>query len=305
MPAPWTIRTSNADRVLFPDSGITKGEFVDYYRRIAPRMVPYLRGRPLTLHRFPKGLAAPGFIQQRAAHHFPAYVTRVTVDAEDGPLTHPAVDNEAALVYLANQGCITPHAWLSRADRLRHPDRLIFDLDPEADDFGAVVAAARAVRALLDELGLRAFVMTTGSSGLHVTVALDRSADFDAAHVFARDAAGLLARRHPEALTVEPRKQQRRGRVYLDYLRNTYGHTAVPPYAVRALPGAPVATPLAWDELDTPGLDARRYTLRNVFDRLARVDDPWADLDRHAHRLSDARGRLDALLPPAGDGAAP
>jgi bifunctional non-homologous end joining protein LigD len=290
-------RVSNADRVFFPEAGVTKGEFVDYYRRIAPRLLPYLQGRPLTLQRFPQGIGAPGFIQQRAQPHFPTSVGRVTVAKEDGtPITHPVCDTEAALLYLANQGVVTPHVWLSRVDRLRHPNRLIFDLDPPDDAFAPVCRAAHLVRSLLEELGLPAFVMTTGSSGLHVVVPLDQSADFDFTHAFARDASTLLARRHPDALTVEQRKKDRQDRVFLDYLRNTYAHTAVPPYAVRARAEAPVATPLAWDELGRTDLHARAFTIRNLFDRLSGRDDPWAGLEGHAQALAAARPPPDALL---------
>lgn len=295
MKASGQVATSNADRVFFPDPGITKGEFVDYYRRIAPRMLPYLKGRPLTLQRFPRGIAEPGFIQQRAAAHFPRYVGRVTVAMDEGEITHAVCDNEAALVYLANQGTITPHVWLSRVDRLRYPDRLIFDLDPPGDDFAPVRRAAFLVRDLLETLELHAFVMTTGSSGLHVVVPLDRTADFEATRAFARTASELLARRHPAELTVAQRKQDRKDRVYLDYMRNTYAHTAVPPYAVRALREAPVAAPLSWSELDDPDLHARRYTIRNLFDRLSRTDDPWSGMDRHPQSLDAAHRRLEAL----------
>lgn len=293
---PHPIEITNADRLYFPESGITKSQLVDYYRRIAGRMVPFLRGRPLTLHRFPEGIGATGFIQQQAPDYFPDFIARVTVEKEGGQITHAVCDNEETLVYLANQGCITPHVWLSRSDRLDHPDRLIFDLDPPGDDFTPVRRAARTLHDLLATLELSAFAMTTGSSGLHVVVPLDRSADFDTVRAFARDVADVLARQHPRLLTVEQRKAQRRGRIFLDYLRNAYGQTAVPPYAVRALPGAPVATPLAWDELSGRTLHARRYTIRNIFRRLSRKEDPWSGIDTHAHHLPDARRRLDDLL---------
>lgn len=290
-----TVEVTNAGRVLFPESGITKGDLVDYYRRIADRMLPHLEGRPLTLNRYPEGIGRPGFVQQHAADHYPAWVARATVEKEGGTITHVVADNAATLVYLANQGVVTLHAWLSRVDRPRHPDRLIFDLDPPGDDFEPVRQAARAARALLDELDLPAFLMTTGSSGLHVVVPLDRSADFEAVRDFAREAAGVLADRHPDLLTTEQRKAKRGDRVFLDVMRNTYAHTAVAPYAVRARPGAPVATPLDWDELKDPKLHAGRYTIKNVFRRLAQKEDPWTGLGRRACALAAARRRLDDL----------
>lgn len=289
---PHTLETSSESRVLFPEEGLTKGELLDYYRRIAATMLPYLRDRPLTLHRFPDGIGADGFIQQQAPDYFPDFVTRATVEKEEGEITHAVCNEAAALVYLANQGCITPHVWLSRLDRPHHPDRLVFDLDPPGDDFEAARYGARAVREVLDALHLPAFLMTTGSRGLHVVVPLDRQADFDTVRAFARAVAEAVADAHPEALTVAHRKEQRRGRLFVDYLRNAYAQTAVPPYAVRALPGAPVATPLDWDELGNGDLHARRYSIRNLFRRLGQKPDPWTGLDTHAASLAEAQKRL-------------
>ncbi|HYE58335.1 MAG TPA: non-homologous end-joining DNA ligase, partial [Rhodothermales bacterium] len=282
---PHEVELTNLDRVLFPNRGLTKGDLVDYYRRVAERMVPLVAGRPLLLQRFPEGIDAPGFVQQHVPEHYPDFVTRATVEKEGGTVIHAVCDNAATLVFLANQGVITPHVWLSRTDDLHHPDRLIFDLDPSNDDFEPVRGAAHAVRELLEELGLPAFVMTTGSSGLHVVVPLDLSADFDTVRSFARDASKVLVRRHGDLVTDEQRKAKRGGRVFLDVMRNTYAHTAVPPYAVRAKPGAPVATPLSWDELDDPDLHARRYTLETLFERLASIEDPWAKLEEQAANL--------------------
>ncbi len=184
-----------------------------------------------------------------------------------------------------------PHTWLSCTTDLNHPDKLIFDLDP-SKTFESARAAARQLRALLDELELPAYLMTTGSRGLHVGVPLDGQSDFDTVRDFARDLADGLAARHPKELTTETRKAQRRGRLFLDYLRNAYAQTSVPPYAVRARPGAPVATPLTWDELDDPDLDARRYHVGNVLERIARVGDPWADFYGKGVSLTAARRRL-------------
>ena len=298
-----TVEVTHPDRVLFPDIGLTKGDLADYYRQVAARMLPYLNGRPLTLIRYPDGVGGEGFVQQHAPAHYPEWVVRAEVEKEDGgTVVHAVADSAATLVYLANQSVVTPHVWLSRVDRPRHPDRMVLDLDPPGHgsgsapraSFDAVRLAAQAARELLDEVGLPAFVMATGSSGLHVVVPLDRGSDFDTVRAFARDLAGVLARRHPDALTTEQRKAERGGRVFLDTLRNTYGHTAVPPYAVRAFPGAPVATPLAWDELDDPTLHAGRTTVRTLFERLAQIEDPWSGMARRASGLTRARRRLDA-----------
>ncbi len=279
------IETSSEDKVLFPESGITKGDLLAYYRRIGPVLLPHVRQRPLTLHRFPDGLGGKSFFQQRVPAYFPDWIDRVVVEKADGTLAHPVANNTATLVYLANQSTITLHAWLSRADAPRQPDQLVFDLDPSGSDFARVCEAARLVRAALDDAGHVPFVMTTGSTGLHVRAPLRRGPDFDAVRAFVRGMADRLARRHPALLTTEQRKAKRRGRVFLDTLRNAYGQTAVAPYSVRAREGAPVAAPLSWDELDAPDLTPHRYTIRNVFRRLGQKDDPWAEMHRHARPL--------------------
>lgn len=281
----YTIETSSEDKVLFPESGITKGDLIAYYRRIGDVLLVHLRRRPLTLHRFPDGLGGDGFFQQRAPAYFPDWIDRVTVETAAGSIPHAAANKIATLVYLANQAAITLHAWLSRADALRQPDQLVFDLDPSGSDFARVREAAQVVRTALDDAGLVPFVMTTGSSGLHVRAPLRRGLDFDAVRAVARQWADRLADRHPTLLTTEQRKAKRRGRVFLDTLRNAYGQTAVAPYSVRAREGAPVATPLTWNELDAAVLTPQRYTIKNIFRRLGRKGDPWADMHRHARSL--------------------
>ena len=289
------IELSNLDKVLFPDDGFTKSEVIGYYRRIAETALPYYRDRPLSLQRFPDGIAEEGFYQKDLPGYFPDWIDRVDLPKEGGRITHMIAGDTASLIYIANQGCITPHLALARRDRPEHPDRLIFDLDPSDDDFPKVRQAALRLKELLDALELPAFVMTTGSRGLHVVVPLDRSADFDAARGFARDLAGRLADSYPDALTVEQRKKKRGNRVFIDYLRNAYGQTAVAPYALRARDGAPVATPLTWKEAAARGLGPRRYTLKNIFRRLAQRDDPWHGIDDRAVALRDAAERLDRI----------
>ena len=293
----YEIQSSHSDKVFFPDAGITKGDLVEYYRRIAPSMLPHLRGRPLMMQRFPDGINASGFYQKQAPGYFPAWIDTVSVQVQGRENENMVVCGHAAgLVYLAEQGCITPHVWLSRRDRLHRPDRLIFDLDPAGRDFAPVRFAARALRKILTELGLTPFLMTTGSRGLHVVAPLDQSDAFDAVRTFARDLGRLLSARHPDRLTTETRKEKRRGRLFLDYLRNSYAQTTVAPYGVRALPGAPVAAPLDWGELGRGGLTAGSYTIRNIFRRLGQKADPWADINRHARSLDEPRKRLDDLL---------
>ncbi|MGA5822839.1 non-homologous end-joining DNA ligase [Kitasatospora sp. NPDC094028] len=288
-----TVELSRPDKVLFPGDGITKADLADYYRAVARRMLPQLRGRPLMLERHPDGIDDHGFMQKDVPEHFPDWVHRVELPKEGGTVTYAVCDDTATLVYLADQACLTPHRFLSRADKPDHPDRLVFDLDPPADDFAPVREAARLLHALLDELRLPSAVMTTGSRGLHVLVPLDRRASFDEVRDFARDVAGLLAARHPDTLTTEARKRARLGRLYLDVQRNAYAQTAVAPYAVRARPGAPVAAPVSWDDVDDPGLTAQRWTLATV-EGLLKAD-AWRDAPSRGRSLNPARRRLAAL----------
>jgi bifunctional non-homologous end joining protein LigD len=291
-----TVEIGNADKVLFPDAGITKSDLAGYYDRIADTMLPHLKGRPVTMQRFPEGIGEDGFYQKKAPDHFPDWIRRVSIEVEERDESQPQVvcDDAATLLYLVDQACITPHVWLSRADALQHPDRLIFDLDPPSDDFAPVRFAARQLRDTLDEVGLAPFVMTTGSQGAHVVVPLDGAAPFDTVRAFAKDLAEVVAARHPERLTTAVRKNKRQGRLFLDYLRNSYAQNSVAPYAVRPLPGAPIATPLNWDELGGD-LHSQTYTLDNILRRMGQTDDPWADIQDEARALDAPRDRLDDL----------
>lgn len=292
----FTVETSNEAKIFFPDDKITKGDLIEYYQRIAETLLPYVKLRPLTMKRFPEGINGESFFQKEIGNYFPDWIERMTVKKEGGTVTHVICNNSPTLVYLANQACIEPHVWLSRKDELYHPDQLIIDLDPAGDDFAPVRFAARAIREVFEDLDLKAFVKTTGSRGAHVLVPLDQSANFDTVREFARDAARLLAARHPDKLTIETRKTKRRGRLLLDTARNAYAQTAIAPYAVRAKPGAPVATPVDWDELGDAKLDARRYNIKNIFQRLSKKSDPWKELSRLGRSLDDARRGLREML---------
>lgn len=293
---PHAAGVSNPDKLFFPDDGITKGEFAGYYARVAPTMLPYLRDRPLSLDRHPDGLQRAGFFQKQIPRGFPDWVPRVAVPLRPGGRQTVVVCNDArTLVYLADQGVITPHTWLSRRDKLDLPDRMIFDLDPGGVEFHVVREVALSFRELLQALGLEPFVMTTGSRGLHVTVPLKRQAGFDVVRAFAVDVAAVLVRRAPRTVTTEQRIARRGKRLFLDTNRNAYGQTAAPPYAVRARPHAPVATPLNWEELADPALRPDRYTIRNLLQRLEREGDPWREMMRAAATLGDPRRRLDKL----------
>jgi bifunctional non-homologous end joining protein LigD len=289
-----TVEVSNAGKVLYPGDGITKGDLVDHYLLVAGRMLPHLRGRPVAMERYPDGIGGERIFQKDVPRYFPGWVDRVKVPKEGGTLQQVVCEQPATLVYLANQACITPHVFLSRSDRLDHPDQLIFDLDPAGDDFEDARQAALALRALLEDLELPSFPKTTGGKGIHVTVPLDRRADFDAVRGFARQVAAVLAARQPDRLTTEQHKRRRKGRLYLDVMRNAYAQTAVPPYAARARPGATVAMPLDWSEVEDRSLRPAAFTISTVPARLEEPD-PWRDLRRRGRSLARARRRLDAL----------
>src|SRR5213595_2836990 len=291
------IDISHEDKIFFPKAKITKGDVIDYFWRVAKVMLPHVRARPLAIRRHPYGIDSKGFCQKEVPDFFPRWIKRVTTPRkEGGKVDNVVCDNAATLVYLANQACFTPHVWLSRRDKLDCPDQLIFDLDPPGKKFALVRFAAKTLHDLFDELGLCTFVKTTGSRGLHVIVPLDRRHDFDTARTFSQDVACVLAHRHSKRLTVEPRKNKRRGRLYLDTARNSYAQHAVAPYAVRAIEGAPIAAPLSWNELGNTKLTAQSFNMKNIFQRLSRKSDPWKNLRRSVRSLKAARKRLDAII---------
>ncbi|MBP1929792.1 bifunctional non-homologous end joining protein LigD [Methanolinea mesophila] len=292
---PNTVNTSHEEKVFFP-GGITKGDLIDYYVKIGEAILPHLRDRPISMQRFPDGIGKEGFYQKEVPDYFPDWIPRAEVSLKDGT-TQPqvVVGNIATLAFLADQGCITPHTWLSRTDRLNRPDKMIFDLDPPGEDFEPVRTAAFAMKEVLDELRIRSFVMTTGSRGLHVVVPLDQGMEFDPVREIAKEIAMVAVMRHPSRLTMEIRKEKRKGRLFLDTLRNAYAQTSVPPYAVRARPGAPVAAPLDWDELNDPDITSGSYTIRNIFIRLDRKKDPMAGMPEYGISLENRRDDIRAL----------
>ena len=295
-----TIELPNAEKMLFRRDGITKRDLVRYYRGVAGQMLPLLRDRPVSMTRFPDGISAPGIVHQNVPAYFPDWITRARVRKEGGSLQQVIIDKPATLVYLAAQACIEVHAFLSRLDRIREPDQLIFDLDPPDDHrFDDVRVCALRLRDLLSvELGLPAFVKTTGGKGLHVHVPLNPADDFDAVREFARQVAEVLAGRNPDLLTTEQRKDKRGPRIYADIMRNAYAQLAVAPYSVRARPGAPVATPLSWDEVENENLNPHQFTLRTLPDRTrgnGPVAGPWAGMARRRTGLARAREALRRL----------
>jgi bifunctional non-homologous end joining protein LigD len=285
------ITISHPDKVLFPDDGITKGELVDYNLRIADRMLPHVRERPLHMNRFPDGIGGIAIQQKRVPDSFPAWIRRVTVDLhKGGTITHAVIDNAATLVYLANYNMITAHVWLSRVQAPERPDQVIFDLDPSDDDFGLVRSTALRLKTLLEDLKLVPFVKTTGSRGLHVVVPITVGPSFEEAHRFADHAAQQLAAGDPDHLTTEFIKQKREGRLFIDVNRNAYAQTAVAPYAVRARRGAPIAMPVAWANVEEDTLRPDGIGIRTVWDWLRDREDPWQAMERSGRPLPPLEG---------------
>jgi bifunctional non-homologous end joining protein LigD len=257
-------------------------------------MLPLLADRPLNLERYPDGIEGRRLWQQQAADYFPDWIRRVEVPKEGGKVAHVVARDAATLVYLAGQAVITPHCWLSRADRLDRPDRVVIDLDPTEQDVDAVRRAALEMGELFREVDLEPFAMTTGSRGFHVVAPIQRRQEFDEVRAFVRDLAAVAAQRDPDHLTTEQRKAKRESKIFLDVMRNTYAHTTVAPYAVRARPGAPVATPLRWEELEDTATRPDGWTLHTLPERLAHGGDPWRDIREAARPLGAARRKLPA-----------
>ena len=243
------VSVSSADRVVYPDANTTKVEVVGHYSAVGSRMLPHMAGRPLTLQRYPRGVAEPGFMQKNASGYFPEFIGRFEVPRADGTTTHPVISDVAGIEYLANQNTITFHVPTATCDDFDRPDRLIMDLDPPENRGGSAHEAAWATKALFDEFELDSVPVATGSKGFHIISATNRKITVAEASEFGQLAAALLARRHPDMLTIEFRKSNRAGRVFCDWLRNRWGATTVVPWSLRARPRPSVAVPITWQEL--------------------------------------------------------
>ena len=290
------MKVSNADRVVFPDVGITKGEVVAYYETVASRMMPFVAGRALTVERYPKGTGEKGFMQKNAPDHFSDdLIHRHEVDKEEGGTTvYPVVDDQAAIAAFANLGVITFHAPPSTIDDEMHPDWVIWDLDPPAGRFDLARSAASVIKDVLDSLDISTVLMTSGSNGYHLRAKLSRTLDAGSVAQMARGSAALAVAAHPDLLTLAFRKKDRGDRVFVDWLRNAPYSTSVVPWSLRARDGAPVAVPLTWDELDR--VDPNGIRLDNVRERFDL--DPWKGL--RSRDPGKRAARVEAALDAAG-----
>lgn len=287
------VEVSSADRVLFPDSGITKGDVVAYYAAVGERMLRHMAGRPLTLERYPKGIAEKGFMQKNAGKHFPESIGRMEMPKRDGVTVHPVVHDAGGVAYLANQGTLTFHAPSSQPTDVYTPGRMVLDLDPSIDDVAKTREAVLATKAFLDALELPAMLLATGSKGYHLIVPVVDST-FEETGSLAHRIATLLAAQHPDLLTFEFLKKDRGSRVLVDWMRNGWWATSVVPWSLRPRPGAPVAVPLGWDDITDVG--PADIDLFAAFDR----PDPWPDFDGSAVRVAGALSAAELAMDTAG-----
>jgi bifunctional non-homologous end joining protein LigD len=280
-----TVKLTHPDKVLFPRAGITKRDLARHLQQVAPLMLPYVSDRPLALQAFPNGIEGQGYFMKAVPDYFPDWVDRVTVPKRGGTVTHVLAQDAATLVYLAGQNVVTLHGWLSRADEPRRPDRLILDFDPSGTNFADVRAAAREAGDRLRDAGLVPYAMSTGSRGIHVVCPLRRGAGFEDVHRFARGMAEEMVAADPRRLTLEWRKADRAGKIYVDVNRNNYAQHAVVPYTVRSRPKAPVTLPLRWEELSDRNLRPDRWSVADVGRRTEAEGDPWKGMGRRARTL--------------------
>ena len=281
---------THPEKIMFPDDGITKGELAAYYADIAPLMLPHLSGRPLTMERFHRGIGDKGFFQKNVnrGKGTPAWLETVAVPKKDGVVNYPVLRDERGLTWMANQNCITPHVWTSRAPNLYYPDICVFDLDPSEENPAQLKAATFELRGFLADLGLPSWLKTSGSKGFHIVVPLDGKTNMSDVAEFAHTVGTLLVKRDPANLTQEFHKIDRGRRILVDTGRNGYSATFAAAYAVRAKPGAPISAPCTWDELQHGDIGPQSFTLRSMAARIESVGDVWAEMKKRGRSLKRA-----------------
>jgi bifunctional non-homologous end joining protein LigD len=293
-----TVKLTSADRVLYPDDGITKGDLFEYYEQVGPAIVPHLKNRPFTMKRYPHGITGEVFFQKQAPKGMPDWIpTRQfrTLPRDGGPrlVDFPLVNTPEAVLYMVQMNCVDMNAWYSRVDKPDRPDFVLFDLDPPDDGFGLTIEVAHLIRQLLDEVDLPGYVKTSGADGIHVVAPITRRSTFDQTYHFAEQASRLLERRHPGKVTTEWLKKKREG-VLVDHRQNGHGKTIASVYSVRPKPGAPVSTPLRWEEL-TPDVRPRDFGRSEALARIDRHGDLFAPVLEEPRPLAAAAKKLERL----------
>jgi bifunctional non-homologous end joining protein LigD len=294
------VKLSSADRVLFPDDGITKGDLFNYYDNVADWIIPHLRDRPFTMKRWREGLPGGSFFQKQAPKGIPDWLpTRqfTTYPREGGSrlVDFPLVNDRDALLWMVQMHCIDMNAWYSRVDKPDRPDFVLFDLDPpdEPTGFAQAIEVAHLIRALLDELELPGYVKTSGADGIHVVAPITRRSTFQQTYDFAEQASRLLEQRHDGLVTTEWLKKKRHG-VLVDHRQNGHGKTIASVYSVRPKPGAPVSTPLRWEEL-TAGVRPRDFGMERALARIEEYGDLYAPVLEDPRPLAPAAKKLERL----------
>ena len=293
-----TVNLSSADRVLFPEDGVTKGDLFEYYKQVGPTIVPHLRDRPFTMKRYPHGITGEVFFQKQAPRGMPDWIpTRQfrTWPREGGSrlVDFPLLNSTEAVLWMVQMNCVDMNAWYSRVDKPDRPDFVLFDLDPPDGGFELAIEVAHLIHELLEELGLPGYVKTSGADGIHVVAPITRRSTFGQTYDFAEKAAGLLEQRHPGKVTTEWLKKKREG-VLVDHRQNGHGKTIASVYSVRPKPGAPVSTPLRWEEL-TPTVRPRDFGMKEALRRIEEHGDLYAPALEDPRSLAPAAKKLERL----------
>jgi bifunctional non-homologous end joining protein LigD len=277
-----TLDISHPNKMYFPDEAITKQDVIDYYDKISHYFLSHTKNRPLTIERYPNGIDESGFIQQNVKKEEP----HITVKQKSGDhALHPKVDTKEDLRYYVNLGTITFHHYLSTNKHINKPNLMMFDLDPSQKGVNALHTVAKTIKKVLEEKDLTSYIMTSGSEGYHIMVPLKPKYTFDEVRDYAKKVAETVVDKHNNLATIAMQKEDRNGKIFIDYLRNAFGQTTVVPYALRPKKAAPLATPLTWDELNS-SMHPQKYTIKNIFKRLGRKEDPFKELFKHQQTLS-------------------
>jgi bifunctional non-homologous end joining protein LigD len=293
-----TVKLSSPDRVLFPQDGITKGDLFEYYGKVGPVLLPHLRDRPFTMKRYPHGIDGEVFFQKQAPKHIPSWIPTRQFrtwprEGSSRLVDFALVNSPEAVLFMVQNTCIDMNAWYSRVDKPDRPDFVLFDLDPPDDGFELAIEVAHLIHELLDEVELPGYVKTSGADGIHVVAPITRRSTFEQTYHFAEQASRLLERRHPGKVTTEWLKKKREG-VLVDHRQNGHGKTIASVYSVRPKPGAPVSTPLRWEEL-TPDVRPRDFGMAAALARIDRYGDLFAPVLEEPRPLGAAAKKLERL----------
>jgi bifunctional non-homologous end joining protein LigD len=291
------LKFTNLPKVFYPDEGYTKRDLLNYYNGVADLILPHLKDRPLSLKRYPNGIREEYFFQKNVREAFAPWLRTEMIDSEHNgkPIKYVFAEDRSSLLYLVNLGCIDHNPWMSRSPHLDNPDFVLIDLDPQECPFERIVEAALLVKEILDQIGMAGHPKTTGGDGMHVYVPVEPIYTYEQTRTFAEVIARLASRRKPDLFTA-PRAVEKRqkGRVYFDYVQNAKSKTIAAPYVLRAYPGAPVATPLEWDEV-RPGLHPLQFTIANAHERFAAKGDLFRGVLDNLQQIEGAVGKLGEL----------